>query len=77
MSECKTHQRRAALVEAAQVEGASPGPSLGPLSPSPPRGSTGRNAGKHLGTVRYCRMRKLCRMNCVLFHLRGKIHTPL
>ena len=77
MSGCKTHQMRAALDEAAQVEGTGPGPSLGPLSPSPLRGSTGRNAGKYLGTVRYCRTRKLCRMYCVLFHLGGKIHIPL
>ena len=68
---------RAALVEAAQVERAGPGPSLGPLSPSPLRGSTGRNAGKTLGTVRYCGTRKSCRMYCVLFHLGGKIHIPL
>ena len=47
----KTHQLRAAVVKAAQVEGDGPGPSLGPLPPSPPRGSTGRNARKHLGTV--------------------------
>ena len=68
---------RAALVEAAQVEGAGPGPSLGSPSPSPLRGSTGRNSGKHLGTVRYYRTRKLCRIYYVLFHLGGKIHTPL
>lgn len=67
---------RAAVVKAAQVE--EPARTLtGPLSPSALRGSTGRNVGKPLGTIRYCRTRKLCRIYCVLFHLGGKIHTPL
>ena len=45
MSGCKTHKMRAALVKAAQVEGAGPGPSLGPPSPSPLRGSMGETQG--------------------------------
>ena len=45
MSGCKTHQLRAAVVKAAQVEGAGQDPRWDPLPPSPLRGPLGEMQG--------------------------------